>query len=81
MSVSAPPMWKFTGSPISCVAAHSLSQCREPSGGQPKRSGRWEKMMPRWPLAAQRSISAIDRSMSQNGTAMTGMYRAGSVLQ
>ena len=74
------PMWKLTGSPVSCAAAQSGSQCGSASCGKPNFCGSPVNSTPRCPRAALRSISRADASGSQNGVARIGMKRRGSGL-
>ena len=73
-------MWKFTGWRSSWAVAHIGSQCGSVRCGRPKADGSWEKTMPRWPIASQRSISARVASRSQNGSVVTAMSRSGAAL-
>ena len=69
------PMWKLIDSPISCACAQKRSQCASDSGGRPKSSIRPGNTTPLCPRVAERSISTIVASRSQNGTVSNGMYR------
>ena len=79
--MSPPPMWKLTGTPASDTSDQIGSQWVEKTGGSPWASGWLQKLMPRCPLARQRSISATDASTSQNGIDVTASSRLGSTLQ
>ncbi len=76
---SPPPRWNEIGLPVSADTRHSGSQCGSPSSGRSKRWGSPENRIARWPSPAPRSTSATVASMSQNGTAVTGSSRSGSV--